>query len=71
MEIDGGFHLLALEAPNYLLIAHAAVRELGRGWGGYYGKKKKNNNTFFTAFHLFEKLWQSVLQSFLIISSQR
>lgn len=25
MESDGGFHLLALEAPNYLLIAHAAV----------------------------------------------
>lgn len=25
MEIHGGFHLLALEAPNYLLIAHATV----------------------------------------------
>lgn len=25
MEIDGGFDLLAPEAPNYPLIAHAAV----------------------------------------------
>lgn len=43
MEIVGGFDLLALEAPNYLLIAHATecVGELGCGCINMCGKKHR------------------------------